>query len=411
MLALLRTLAHFIVPAALLGAAFVLVYHSASLPPSLSGLKVYAPYFLFVVGAALAIGFNRGRALFALITLVIAYAAQQWWLQKGLVSLPARAVYAAITVFVPLNLALLAVVRERGIFNLHGAARLTFIAAQVVLTAWVLSASQTEIAEWAYQKLLDTAPFSAGRIPQFATAVIGLGALTAMAATFATGSPLAAAFAVAIVAFSVGAHVPNATVTYSIFIAAAELMIAVAVLQDTYRLAFRDELTGLPSRRALNERLAGLGSDSDYAVAMIDVDHFKSFNDTYGHDTGDQVLRLVAAHIDQVGGGGLAYRYGGEEFTVLFPGKGMEEALPHLEALREEIEAYRMALRGGDRPRKARGSKRQRGGWRGKDTVSVTVSIGVAESNGRLPTPQGVIEAADRALYRAKEKGRNRVSQ
>jgi len=408
--ALLKTLAQFVAPIALLGAAFVLVYYSAALPPSLSGLKVYGPYFVFLVGAALALGFNRGRALFALVTLVIAYAAQQWWLQKGLASLPARAVYAALTVFVPLNLALLAVVRERGIFNLHGVARLTFIAAQVVLTAWVLSASQTGIADWAYQKFLDAAPFSAGRIPQFAATVIGLGVLTAMAATLATGSALAAAFAGAIVAFAVAAHVPNASVSYSIFIAAAELMVTVAVLQDTFRMAFRDELTGLPSRRALNERLAGLGSDSDYAVAMIDVDHFKGFNDTYGHDTGDQVLRLVAAHIDQVGGGGLAYRYGGEEFTVLFPGKVAEEALPHLEALREEIESYRMALRGGDRPRKRKGARRQRGGWRDKNTVSVTVSIGVAESDGRLDTPQAVIEAADRALYRAKEKGRNMVS-
>jgi diguanylate cyclase (GGDEF)-like protein len=408
--ALLKTLAQFVAPIALLGAAFVLVYYSAALPPSLSGLKVYGPYFVFLVGAALALGFNRGRALFALVTLVIAYAAQQWWLQKGLASLPARAVYAALTVFVPLNLALLAVVRERGIFNLHGVARLTFIAAQVVLTAWVLSASQTGIADWAYQKFLDAAPFSAGRIPQFAAAVIGLGVLTAMAATLATGSALAAAFAGAIVAFAVAAHVPNASVSYSIFIAAAELMVTVAVLQDTFRMAFRDELTGLPSRRALNERLAGLGSDSDYAVAMIDVDHFKGFNDTYGHDTGDQVLRLVAAHIDQVGGGGLAYRYGGEEFTVLFPGKVAEEALPHLEALREEIESYRMALRGGDRPRKRKGARRQRGGWRDKNTVSVTVSIGVAESDGRLDTPQAVIEAADRALYRAKGKGRNLVS-
>jgi len=408
--ALLKTLAQFVAPIALLGAAFVLVYYSAALPPSLSGLKVYGPYFVFLVGAALALGFNRGRALFALVTLVIAYAAQQWWLQKGLASLPARAVYAALTVFVPLNLALLAVVRERGIFNLHGVARLTFIAAQVVLTAWVLSASQTGIADWAYQKFLEAAPFSAGRIPQFAAAVIGLGVLTAMAATLATGSALAAAFAGAIVAFAVAAHVPNASVSYSIFIAAAELMVTVAVLQDTFRMAFRDELTGLPSRRALNERLAGLGSDSDYAVAMIDVDHFKGFNDTYGHDTGDQVLRLVAAHIDQVGGGGLAYRYGGEEFTVLFPGKVAEEALPHLEALREEIESYRMALRGGDRPRKRKGARRQRGGWRDKNTVSVTVSIGVAESDGRLDTPQAVIEAADRALYRAKGKGRNLVS-
>jgi diguanylate cyclase (GGDEF)-like protein len=409
MLALLRTLVHFVAPAALLGAAFVLVYYSASLPPSLSGLKVYAPYFLFVVGAALAIGFNRGRALFALVTLVIAYAAQQWWLQKGLANPPARAIYAALTVFVPLNLALLALARERGIFNRHGLLRVAVIAAELLFAWWVVAASQTGIADWVYQAFLDPAPFSAGRIPQFATAVIGLGLLASLAATLGARSPLAAAFAGAIAAFSVGAHVPNASVTYAIFISAAELMVAIAVLQDTYRLAFHDELTGLPSRRALNERLAGLGSD--YAVAMIDVDHFKSFNDTYGHDTGDQVLKLVASHIDQVGGGGLAYRYGGEEFTVLFPGKSVEDALPYLDALREDIEAYRMALRGGERRRKGKRSKRQRGGWRGKDTVAVTVSIGVAESNDRLGTPQAVIEAADRALYRAKEKGRNRVSQ
>jgi len=188
----------------------------------------------------------------------------------------------------------------------------------------------------------------------------------------------------------------------------AGLMVTIAVLQDTFRMAFRDELTGIPSRRALNERLAGLGSR--YAIAMADVDHFKKFNDTYGHDLGDQVLRMVASRINEVGGGGKAYRYGGEEFTIVFPGKEAAEAVPYLEALRGEVESYRLALRGSDRPKKAKRSKRERGGWRGRNAVSVTISIGVAERNDRLVTPQAVIEAADRALYRAKEKGRNRVS-
>jgi PleD family two-component response regulator len=140
------------------------------------------------------------------------------------------------------------------------------------------------------------------------------------------------------------------------------------------------------------------------------VDHFKKFNDTYGHDLGDQVLKMVAARIDRVGGGGKAYRYGGEEFTILFSEMDAEEAIPHLEAMREGIEAYRIALRGTDRPRKVKGAKRQRGGWRGRDAASVTISIGVAERNDRLATPQAVIEAADRALYRAKDRGRNQVS-
>jgi len=202
--------------------------------------------------------------------------------------------------------------------------------------------------------------------------------------------------------------VPAAPITFALFILSAELMVTIAVLQDTFRMAFRDELTGIPSRRALNERLAGLGNR--YTIAMIDVDHFKKFNDTYGHDLGDQVLKMVGAHINAVSGGGKAFRYGGEEFTVLFPGKDIPESIPHLESLRREIESYRLALRATDRPKKTKGGKRQKGGWRDKDAVSVTVSIGVAERNERLANPQAVIDAADRALYRAKDKGRNQLS-
>lgn len=334
--------------------------------------------------------------------------AQQAWLQQGLDAPRAQAVYAALTLFVPLNLAMLAVLPERGTFNRHGALRLAAIGLQVALTAWAAAPGGTAVVDWTVQKFLDPAPFSAGRIPQLGIAVTGVGLLTTMAAALLTRSAIGAGLAGAIVAFAVAAHVPTASLTFSIFTAMAELMVMVAVLQDTFRMAFRDELTGLPSRRALNEQLAALGGT--YTVAMVDVDHFKKLNDTYGHDPGDQVLKMVASHIAQVGGGGKAYRYGGEEFTVLFPGRDADEALPHLEALREEIESYRIALRGRDRPNKAKGSKRQRGGWRGKDAVSVTVSIGVAERNERLTTPRAVIEAADRALYRAKDKGRNRVS-
>jgi diguanylate cyclase (GGDEF)-like protein len=408
MRALLRTLAPFAVAAALLAAAFAFVFYSAALPASLAGLKVYGPYIVFALGATLATGFNRGRAVFALLALVIAYAAQQAWLQQELNAFSSRVTYAGLTVFVPAFLALLAVLPERGTFNRHGVVRLSVIVALAAFTAWVVAAGQIEIADWAYRKFLDPAPLSAGRIPQLGIAVIAVSVLAAMAAALITRSAVAAGLAGAIVAFAIAAHVPAASVTFSIFTMAAELMITIAVLQDTFRMAFRDELTGIPSRRALNEQLAALGSR--YTIAMVDVDHFKKFNDTFGHDIGDQVLKMVAARIARVGGGGKAFRYGGEEFTVLFPGQDAEDAIPHLETLREEIESYGMALRGTDRPARTKGAKRQRGGWRGKNAVSVTVSIGVAERNERSGTPRAVIQAADRALYRAKEKGRNRLS-
>jgi diguanylate cyclase (GGDEF)-like protein len=408
MRALLRTFAPFAIAAALLAGAFVFVSYSAAVPASLAGVKVYGPYLVFALAAALATAFNRGRALFALLALVTAYAAQQAWLQQGLDGLPSRAIYAGLTVFVPAFLALLAVLPERGTLNRHGAARFCILTALIAFTAWVAATGQSGIADWAYRKFLDPAPFSAGRIPQLAIAVTAAGVIAAMAAALIRRSAVAAGLAGAIIAFAVAAHVPTASVTFAVFTMAAELMVAIAVLQDTFRMAFRDELTGIPSRRALNEQLAALGNR--YTIAMLDVDHFKKFNDTHGHDLGDQVLKLVAAQIGRVGGGGKAFRYGGEEFTVLFPGTDVEDAIPHLEAVREDIESYRMALRGASRPARTRRAKRQRGGWRGRNAVSVTVSIGVAERNGRFDTPQEVIEAADRALYRAKEKGRNRLS-
>src|SRR5215475_3125232 len=97
----------------------------------------------------------------------------------------------------------------------------------------------------------------------------------------------------------------------------AGLIVAAAIVENSYRLAYHDELTLLPGRRAFNEAVMHL--EHPFVIAAVDIDHFKSFNDTHGHDTGDQVLKLVAARLAEVGGGGRAFRYGGEEFTVIFP--------------------------------------------------------------------------------------------
>ncbi|CAM3280556.1 sensor domain-containing diguanylate cyclase [Shewanella pealeana] len=176
------------------------------------------------------------------------------------------------------------------------------------------------------------------------------------------------------------------------------------VLTDSYFLAYRDELTGLASRRALFNLVLSLGRK--YSVAMLDIDHFKKFNDTYGHDVGDQVLKLVASKIAGVRGGGRAFRYGGEEFTIIFPRKDSSSTLDYLEEVRESIEEYDIVLR--DEKRKSQ-SKATRGKTQGKaKTVSVTISIGVAEhQNGE--TFEQTMKRSDQALYRAKKKGRNQV--
>ncbi|MCO7573244.1 MULTISPECIES: GGDEF domain-containing protein [Pseudomonas] len=195
--------------------------------------------------------------------------------------------------------------------------------------------------------------------------------------------------------------------TLNIMCSQVMLMIAAAVAHEAYQMAFRDELTGLPGRRALNERMQRLGRN--YVLAMTDVDHFKKFNDTHGHDVGDQVLRLVASKLSKVTGGGRAYRYGGEEFAVVFAGKTLDECMPHLEMIREIIATYNIQLRNQDNRPQDDQQGRQRRGAAGASSVSVTISIGVAERLMEHRTPEEVLKAADQALYSAKGAGRNCV--
>jgi GGDEF domain-containing protein len=184
----------------------------------------------------------------------------------------------------------------------------------------------------------------------------------------------------------------------------AGLVLVFAVLEHGYDIAYRDELTGLPGRRAFNDVMTQLGGT--YAIAMCDVDHFKKFNDTYGHDAGDQVLRMVAAELSQVGGGGRAFRYGGEEFLVVFRGRSAKEAEPFVEALRRSIADRGFVLRSPDRPARKPGPAKET-----KQTsapkVNITISIGLAERSKRHSTPELVLDAADATLYRAKAAGRN----
>ncbi|MNZ93514.1 Response regulator PleD [compost metagenome] len=195
--------------------------------------------------------------------------------------------------------------------------------------------------------------------------------------------------------------------TLNIMCSQVMLMIAAAVSHEAYQMAFRDELTGLPGRRALNERMQRLGRS--YVLAMTDVDHFKKFNDTHGHDVGDQVLRLVASKLSKVTGGGRAYRYGGEEFALVFAGKSIEECMPHLEAVREMIANYNIQLRNQDNRPQDDQQGRQRRGASAATSVSVTISIGASERLIDHRSPDEVLKSADQALYSAKGAGRNCV--
>ena len=190
------------------------------------------------------------------------------------------------------------------------------------------------------------------------------------------------------------------------YMASAGALLTMSLMESSYRMAYHDELTGLPARRAFNDALNRVAER--YALAVVDIDHFKKFNDTYGHDTGDQVLRMVASKLARVSGGGEAFRFGGEEFCILFPGRTVRDALPYLERMRAEIADTAFFVRGQDRVIKSIEHRASSESSKGIDT-RVTISIGVAGANGRMAKVDDSLRAADKALYRAKHEGRNRV--
>jgi diguanylate cyclase (GGDEF)-like protein len=234
---------------------------------------------------------------------------------------------------------------------------------------------------------------------------------------FQTRKPIEPGFVWSLAAVFLWLEFGPAGIVADVYVATAGLILAASLIETSYVLAYHDELTGIRGRRAFNEALLSL--DQQYAIAIVDIDHFKKFNDTYGHDVGDQVLRLVASRLAQVGRGGQAYRCGGEEFAIIFRDASAKDAFGDLEALRRTIQKSTFRFRGQERrsmPRTAESERRRpttntSASARApmSDELSVTVSIGVAEPGTRYREPERVIQAADKALYRAKHNGRNRV--
>lgn len=173
----------------------------------------------------------------------------------------------------------------------------------------------------------------------------------------------------------------------------AEASQARKIIEDQKTRATQDHLTGLPNRAAYDVRLSEellkrSRSRSPLSLIVCDVDHFKRINDTYGHTAGDKVLQLLSATLRRnLGTTDFISRYGGEEFVALLPGITADEAMSVAETLRQKIEVCPFNFRG--------------------ERVTITMSFGISEFRS-LEAPETVFERTDKALYKAKDSGRNK---
>ncbi len=418
-----RTLKSLLVPGGVLLLAAIVLLQGGFLSIPASAVDFYY-YSVFGAGILLGWRFHSSRVLFVLISLLLAHRAMEFFSMGRVLSIgPGRIAFESVALLLPVNFIVLSFVHERALAVSAIASRLALLLFESVFVAIVGRPGETTSPAFLRLAFLNRDLFHWTRIPQLALLAFAIAFGVLLFRFLLHRKPVESGLLWSLAAAVLGLQAGGVGRIAGAYFATAGLVLVSSIIENSYVLAYHDELTGLPSRRAFNDALVSL--EAPYAVAAVDIDHFKKFNDTYGHDTGDQVLRMVAGRLARVTGGGHAFRVGGEEFSILFPEKAMQQVVPHLESLRKAIEKSTFHVRGTQERRVApRGSDRRgtnpkrvtrRKASHPQPTVaqdcdlSVTVSIGVAEPNSKTRDVERVIQAADKALYRAKQAGRNRV--
>ncbi|WOH39420.1 GGDEF domain-containing protein [Thalassotalea fonticola] len=292
---------------------------------------------------------------------------------------------------------LLGLIKDRGVLSVHGFYQLILIVlCGVTAYLWLFTSDVFLLFLKANEYSITWGAYLPIEVPLFTVILLLLWR------SISTASLSVVALLVSVLVWSFE-HYQLLDLPWSITLTILVSYYILVVVVDSYSLAYRDELTGLPSRRALKQLSLSLGSS--YTIAMVDIDHFKKFNDKYGHDIGDQVLKLVASKLSEVKKGGKIFRYGGEEFTIVFPRKSLVQSKQELERIRKLIAKYKMVIRD---PKRQTKEERSNGKSNNKK-VSVTISIGVAIRSNKQNFEQ-TLKVADQALYKAKKSGRNNVS-
>ncbi|MFZ5643835.1 MAG: GGDEF domain-containing protein [Bacillota bacterium] len=393
-------------PGGFLALALLVLLNAESMSAPARQLVNYFSHVMFAASLALSYWFNRSRVFFIALLLE----AGQLLIFSMVPPGAGRneymlASYSAASLLLPLNILAFSFFKERGILSGPGKFRVAFVLAQLIFISWAGLPGNDVAVQALNVRIIPTSPPDLTPIPQLSVLFFVITFTVLLARLYLSPTPMDGHFTGILIAVALALHLRENIMAFQIFYTTSGIIMLAALIQDSYRKAYLDELTGIPGRRSLMEELAKL--DGKYSIAMVDIDFFKKFNDTYGHDVGDEVLKFIAAQINDVTGGGKAFRYGGEEFTVVFPGKRVKDVLPHLENLREAIGKRPFILRGKDRPKekpeKITPSKSTR------RRLFITVSIGVAQSGLQSREAGEVIREADGALYRAKQQGRNRV--
>ena len=406
----IKSILTFFIPGSLFFVTAIILISTRVVPDKFPGLITIYPFFVLLAGIVLGVRFDRSRLVFIILILALADRTMSSFSTVNLQIAQNRDIFIIVTNFlailIPINFTALLVLKERGIISFSSLLRIFAIVLQIgfVYICCTFHESVSSVFKVSFFKFLSIEQIAIGRIALLISCVSICFLIFEYVKSQGT---LESGFFWALLMALLPLLTGKAGVIATFYFSTSALILIVSLIELSYRLAFVDELTGLPSKRSLNESLLNLRSS--YTIDMIDIDKFKNINDRFGHDIGDQVLKMVASKLPAGGGGSKVFRYGGEEFTLIYPGKKLKEALPLLEELKTTIAEADFVIRARRRKsakwrffyKKKRKSRSKR--------IKITVSIGAAQSNKKINTPDAVIRSADKALYKAKKAGRNRV--
>ena len=386
--------------------AVILSWQQHRLPADLLNLLPLLPFILLPVALLIALFSNCSKALATSLLMLCAYWLIRQYLQAPLQTMPAAQIFYLLCTVLPITVLALVWLPEPGLRHPRGITIAVLPATTLLLLAQLLVASPSLINE-ASQANIASAVWGihlsalSGWLYSlaFACAIISAIWQQQIYANSAAGCAL-------ILAITLG-WIDVANIS-AIMFTSLGLLLTINITSGLFHIGFYDELTQIGNRRAL--LAAAKTAGNQYSLAMIDADHFKKINDRFGHDLGDQALRVIASCISKVGCGAKAFRYGGEEFCLLFKGKSQAEVADCLEQLRQAIANYDMVIRDKKaRPTQRAKGEKNRGATRRHSNLRLTVSVGVVDSSAGGSFEQ-LIKLADRALYRAKAGGRNQLA-
>ncbi|HHY65032.1 MAG TPA: diguanylate cyclase [Clostridiaceae bacterium] len=394
----MRRLMTILAPLIVLFAAWALASKAELYSEAVQSLILVVPYIIAVLALFMSVWYQNSNSFYLVLFILVSHI----FIVVSQKKIPMlNEATTMVSILLPLNTLWLSFSKERGVFSSYGRKKALIILVQLV---WIFIFIMIKSGVPVTSDMAET--FKGIKVPAVVIYIISVGLL--LSCYILKSVNMNIIYVAVLLASVISLYFANRLILSSIFTSAIFVIVVIALFDVSYSLAFYDPLTGVYSRRALEQELLKLGNKR-YAIAMVDLDHFKKINDTYGHDIGDEVLKMVASVLQKNSGHGKVFRYGGEEFVILFSRTNYNEIMPLLERIRRAVERRPFIIRADNRPAE-KPDKNSITSSAGKGKINITISIGVAQKTDLMKSCFDVIRKADEALYKSKNSGRNCVT-